>query len=216
MLRVYMRRVAHIVALSAGAVTFATSNIGSAGGTERASPDNAVTPPGYSLSKTGDVHDFDYFIGGWTTTQRRLKKVGVGSSDWEEFPAVECLTLYLGGLATVDELYMPRQNKSGLTLRTFDVNKHQWSIFWVSSTTGTLDPVPVVGGFAGGHGEFYAQDEVEKRPVKVRYMWDKLDHDHARWQQAFSYDNRTWETNWIGEFTRADATTVCERGQPKR
>jgi hypothetical protein len=187
-----------------------------ANGGEPADTGEPNLPPGYSLATTGDTHDFDYFVGGWVTKQRRLKTTGNGSSDWEEFPAVECLTSYLGGLATVDELYMPTKGKSGLTLRAFDPTKRQWSIYWVSSATGQLDPVPVVGGFRGNHGEFYGQDEVESRAVKVRYTWDKLDHDHARWQQAFSYDNKTWETNWIGEFTRADASTVCENGKPKR
>jgi hypothetical protein len=45
-----------------------------------------VLPPGYSSSRTGDMHDFDYFVGGWTTTQRRLKACGKGSNAWEEFP----------------------------------------------------------------------------------------------------------------------------------
>jgi hypothetical protein len=162
-------------------------------------------PPGYSLSKTGDMHDFDYFVGAWTTQQRRLKVRGAGSSDWEEFPAVECLTPYLDGLATVDELYMPGTKRAGLTLRAFDVEKRQWSIYWVSSATGRLDPKPVVGGFDGKHGEFYADDQQDGRPIKVRYQWNKLDNDHARWEQAFSYDNKTWETNWIADFTRADA-----------
>src|ERR1700678_1172203 len=139
-----------------------------------ASASSAVTtgtalPPGYSLSRTGDMHDFDYFVGGWTTKQRRLKARGVGSSDWEEFPATLCMSLYLGGIATVDEMYLPTKSRAGLTLRTFDVRKHQWSIYWVNSTTGTLDPIPVVGGFQGDRGEFYAQDEDNHRPVKVRY-----------------------------------------------
>jgi len=185
-------------------------------GASAADTTSGMLPPGYSTSRTGDMHDFDYFIGGWITKQQRLKVRGVGSSEWEEFPATECLTLYLGGLATVDELYMPTKNRAGLTLRTFDPEKHQWSIFWVSSVSGKLDADPVVGGFEGNHGEFYAQDEEDHRPIKVRYMWDKIDHDHARWQQAFSFDNRTWETNWIAEFTRADASKVCENGRPKR
>jgi hypothetical protein len=29
----------------------------------------------------------DYFVGGWTTKQRRLKATGVGSADWEESSA---------------------------------------------------------------------------------------------------------------------------------
>jgi hypothetical protein len=177
---------------------------------------NGPVPPGYSISRTGDVHDFDYFAGGWITKQRRLKARHVGSSEWEEFPAMECLTPYLGGMATVDELYMPDTKRAGLTLRTFDLEKRQWSIFWVSSSSGKIDLDPVVGGFQGDHGEFYAQDEDNHRPVKVRYMWDKIDHDHARWQQAFSYDDRTWETNWVADFTRADASKVCENGRPRR
>jgi hypothetical protein len=175
-----------------------------------------AVPPGYSLSQTGDMHDFDFFVGGWTTVQRRLKVRGAGGSDWEEFPAVECLTLYLGGVATVDELYMPTKKRAGLTLRAFDVEKRQWSIYWVSSATGRLDPVPVVGGFDGKRGEFYADDREDGRPIKVRYQWDKLDNDHARWEQAYSYDNKTWETNWIADFTRADTSKVCSNGQPKR
>ena len=189
--------------------------LGAAGGATADSP-GEVLPPGYSMTHTGDSHDFDYFVGGWVTKQKHLKARGVGSSDWEEFSATLCMSLYLDGLATVDEMYMPTKNRAGLTLRTFDVNKHQWSIYWVNSATGVLDAIPVVGGFQGNHGEFYASDEEDHRPIKVRYTWDKFDHDHARWQQAFSYDNRTWETNWVAEFSRADTSKTCQNGRPRR
>jgi len=56
------------------------------------------TPPGYTTNRTGDVHDFDYFAGGWTTQQRRLKARGVGSTEWEESTATLCMSLYLGGI----------------------------------------------------------------------------------------------------------------------
>jgi len=46
-------------------------------------------------------------------------------------------------------------------------------------------------------------------------MWTELDHAHARWEQAFSYDNHWWETNWIAEFTRAEPSTKCEGEHPK-
>ena len=113
-------------------------------------------PPGYTIARTGDMHDFDYFQGAWTTHQRRLKARGVGSTEWEEFPATLCMTLYLEGMATVDELYFPTKGWAGLTLRTFDVEKRQWSIYWVSSATGKLEP-PVVGGFDGDHGDSTAR-----------------------------------------------------------
>ena len=174
----------------------------------------SATPPGYTLTGTGDVHDFDYFAGAWTTHQRRLKQRGVGSNDWEEFPATLCMALYLGGMATVDELYFPTKGWSGLTLRTFDLAKHQWSIYWVSSASGKLEP-PVVGGFEGKHGAFYGEDQDNGRPVKARYTWDLRDHDHARWEQAFSYDNKSWETNWTADFVRADPATTCQGGRPR-
>ena len=171
-------------------------------------------PPGYTTARTGGTHDFDYFAGGWTTLQRRLKARGVGSSEWEEFPANLCMTLYLGGLATVDEISFPSKGWAGLTLRTFDVAGRQWSIYWISSATGRMDP-PLVGGFDGDHGEFYGEDNDNGRPVKVRFTWTKLDHDHARWEQAFSYDDRMWETNWTADFLRADPAATCEAGRPK-
>jgi hypothetical protein len=131
-------------------------------------------------------------------------------------PATLCMTLYLEGIATVDELYMPTKGVAGLSLRTFDAGKHQWSIYWVSSATGRLDPVAVVGGFEGNHGEFYAADHDGGRAIKVRYTWDIRDHEHARWEQAFSYDDRTWETNWTADFERADPARTCAGGRPRR
>jgi hypothetical protein len=167
------------------------------------------------IARTGDVHDFDFFAGAWVTRQHRLRARGVGSNDWEEFPATLCMALYLGGTANVDERYMPTKAWAGLTLRTFDLEKRQWSIYWVSSKTGTIGS-PVVGGFDGNRGEFYGDDEDNGHAVKVRYAWTKLDQNHAHWEQAFSYDRREWETNWTADFARADPVTTCEAGRPKR
>jgi hypothetical protein len=213
-MRSFLKR--RLVRFAALGFAVSASSVWPAGSALGAEARSEQVPPGFSRARTGDVHDFDYFVGGWITKQRRLKVRGAGSTDWEEFSAVECLKLYLGGMATVDELYIPSKKRAGLTLRAFDVEKHQWSIYWVSSATGRLDPVPVVGGFEGNRGEFYADDQEDGRAIRVRYLWTKLDHDHARWEQAFSYDNQSWETNWIAEFTRADASQVCEDGRPKR
>jgi hypothetical protein len=42
-----------------------------------------------------------------------------------------------------------------------------------------------------------------------------MDQDHVRWEQSFSYDNRTGETNWISAMKRANPVTTCEHGHPK-
>jgi len=183
--------------------------------TEPTSQPATSTSSGYTTKRTGTVHDFEYFTGGWTIQQHRLKARGVGSSAWDNFPATLCMSPYLGGMITVDELYVPTKGWAGLTLRTFNLAKHQWSIYWINSIDGEMG-APVVGGFDGNRGEFYGEDDDDGRPVKVRFRWNKLDHDHARWEQSFSYDDRTWETNWTADFVRADTAAVCVGGRPKR
>lgn len=169
-------------------------------------PDADPVPPGYTLARTGDVHDFDFLDGAWTVSNRRLMKRGVGSTEWDEFPAITCAQLYLGGVVDVDELRFPTKGWAGVTLRTFDLEKRQWSIYWINSRAGRLLP-PVVGGFEGDRGEFYGEDEDDGRPVKVRFVWTKHGPDRAEWEQAFSYDGRTWEVNWTNVHTRADPST---------
>ena len=173
-------------------------------------------PPGYTMSRTGSIHDFDYFVGGWATQQHYMIDRGTKGARWIDFTGTLCMQEYLGGMATVDELYMPARKSAGLTLRAFDPTKRQWSIYWVSGKTGQLGLPPVVGGFQGPRGEFYSSDTDNGQPVKVRFLWTLIDHDHARWEQAFSYDNRTWQTNWIANFTRADTAQICDSGRPKR
>jgi hypothetical protein len=187
----------------------------SAAAAQTADKSAASLPPGYTITRTGTMYDFEYFTGGWTIKQHRLKKRGVGSTEWDDFPATLCMSPYLDGMITVDELYVPTKGWAGLTLRAFNLAKHQWSIYWISSNDGELD-TPVLGGFDGNRGEFYGKDQDNGRPVKVRFKWNKLDHDHARWEQAFSYDNHSWETNWTADFVRADTAAVCVAGRPKR
>jgi len=110
------------------------------GSAASASETTDSAPPGYSTARTGGVHDFDYFAGAWTTRQHRLKARGVGSTEWEDFPATLCMTPYLGGMATVDELYMPTKDRAGLTLRTFDpeIQCPWWEALRVSTASFML------------------------------------------------------------------------------
>jgi hypothetical protein len=150
----------------------------------------------------GGVHDFDFIAGEWNVRNRRLLKRGVGSDEWTEFPATTRATPYLAGAANVDEVTFPTLGWSGLTVRTFDKVRQQWSIYWVNSNTGHLQS-PVRGGFSGDIGEFHGDDEDGGRPIKVVFDWRKLGPSRARWSQRFSYDDgRTWETNWVMELER--------------
>jgi hypothetical protein len=156
----------------------------------------------YSRAITGDVHDFDFLDGKWTMENRRLKARGVGSNDWDAFPATVRAYVLMGGVTNVDEVVFPTKGWSGTTFRHFDLEKRQWSIYWVNTRTGKMDS-PQVGGFDGDIGLFYGEDTDEGRPVKVVYKWTRVGPDGARWEQAFSYDDgKTWETNWVNEHRR--------------
>ena len=174
----------------------------------------AQAQPGYSTAVTGDVHDFDYFAGAWTLTQRELKDRSVANDDWDRFTATGCLTSYLDGMMQVGEYYLPTKG-AGVTMMTFDALKHQWAIRSMSGRTGKMD-AGVFGGFNGNTGYFYGPDMDRGRPIKVRQTWTEVDHDHARWEEAWSYDDKTWVTNWVAEFTRIDPATACVGGRPKR
>ena len=168
-------------------------------------------PPGYSTSLKGGIHDFDFLLGAWTTQQKHLKAFAAGSGEWVEAPANQhCAIPYLNGQAIVDQSHFPNKDPAGMFLFTFNPVQLQWAIRWVSAKTGEVDP-PYVGGFQGLRGEFYGDDEYKGRPIKVRIIWTNPDRDHARWEQSFSYDDRTWELNWVSDFTRADPTGICPK-----
>ncbi|MFP2899797.1 hypothetical protein [Corallococcus sp. 4LFB] len=153
---------------------------------------------------TGDVHDFDFLMGEWTCVNRRLKQRLTGSDDWDVFTSRMRCQPHLGGLSNVEETVFER-GFSGMALRLYDVRERRWSIHWIDSRHAVLQP-PVHGGFTGDHGRFYGEDTDGGRPVQVVFHWTRQGSDKARWEQAFSLDGETWETNWVMEFTRVAAT----------
>jgi hypothetical protein len=161
---------------------------------------NSTSAPGNELP-TGDVHDFDFFVGNWESTNRRLRKRWVGSNDWETFPCTIRCESRMNGVVNIDEGVFPTKGWSGMTLRVFNQKTHQWALYWINSSTGELFP-PVVGGFSGDRGEFWGDDTDEGRPIKVVFRWTRLGPDAARWQQAFSINGKEWETNWIIDHRR--------------
>ena len=88
-----------------------------------------------------------------------------------------------------------KQPYEGLTVRLFNPKTKLWSLYWVDSNLGEMDP-PVVGSFEGNIGKFFCKDTFEGKPILVVFIWDRTDKDNPVWSQAFSPDNgRTWEMN---------------------
>jgi hypothetical protein len=91
-----------------------------------------------------------------------------------------------------------------MSLRLYNPRTRQWSIYWASNRIDGLEP-PVVGSFENGVGVFEGRQELDGRPILVRFTWSSITRSSARWEQAFSPDDgKTWETNWIMTMTRID------------
>jgi len=148
-------------------------------------------------------HDFDFQTGRWRIRNERLVKRLAECTEWETFESTNRAWLLPGGLGNMDEYATDHwPGFVGLSLRLYDPRTRQWSIYWASNQKGTLDP-PVVGSFANGVGVFEGRDELDGRPIVMRFVWSGITDTAARWEQAFSPDEgRTWETNWIMTMTR--------------
>jgi hypothetical protein len=150
-------------------------------------------------SKTSSHHDFDFLTGKWKMDNQRLKTRLKNSNEWESFESLdENYGPILKGIGNMDIYKATFSGKpmEGLTLRLFNPQTRLWSLYWVASTTGVLDP-PVIGSFEGNIGRFYCKDVYQGTPVLVMFHWDKTDKDNPVWSQAFSADNGlTWEWNW--------------------
>lgn len=139
---------------------------------------------------------------------RYLKQRLANCAEWAEFSGVTVTRKILGGFGNIDDntLDKPAGAYRAVTLRSFDPQTRQWSIWWLDGRApGQLD-TPMRGSFENGVGLFYADDVFDGRPIRVRFIWTQDDGEGPRWEQAFSADDgANWETNWIMRFTRTEA-----------
>ena len=157
------------------------------------------------LQNEATASDFDFWFGSWEVRNRWLRRRLAGSDDWEEFDATVVARPLLGGVGNEDEFRTDHAGGFiGMSFRFFDPERRRWSIYWADSRRpGELDP-PVFGTFSGDVGVFDGEDVNRGRPILVRFTWSGITTPTPRWEQAFSDDGgRTWETNWVMDFTRA-------------
>jgi hypothetical protein len=155
------------------------------------------------------ARDFDFLMGSWTVHNRRLRERLKGSTTWDEFEATNVSRPLPDGIGNED-VYRTEYagGFTGMAFRFFDKAKGQWSIYWADSRYGVLEP-PVVGSFEGDGGRFEGSDVFEGRPIRVRFIWSRITTPTPRWEQAFSADGgKTWETNWVMDFTRSEGVTA--------
>lgn len=155
------------------------------------------------MNATGGASDFDFFIGRWSVVNEQLKKRFCGCDEWDTFAATSVCRKLLGGLAHIDEIDIPAKAMSGINLAAFNPGERIWSLHWMDNKSLVFFP-PLTGRFENGIGTFHGDDTDGGRPVGVRFLW-MSSATAPRWEQAFSIDGgKSWETNWVMKFTRAD------------
>ncbi len=149
--------------------------------------------------------DFDFFFGAWRVEHRRLKQWLAGCTEWGTFGGNCTVQPILGGQGNLDDnvIELPAGSYRAITLRAFDPATERWAIWWLDARHPHSLDVPMIGHFTDGVGTFFADDTIDGRAIKVRFLWTDITKTGCRWQQAFSSDGgASWETNWIMNFTR--------------
>jgi len=158
-------------------------------------------------------HDFDFEIGTWKIHLKRLEHRLVGSTTWVEFDGTSVTRKVWDGRANLEEFETDSPvggHVEGLTLRLYDPQTHQWSLYWATSKSGSMGP-PTIGEFKNGRGEFFDTEPSgpNGKAVLVRFIWSKTDTNSPHFEQSFSEDGgKTWEVNWITDQTRVKDEAV--------
>ena len=170
-------------------------------------PKSQLSANASTAAQRDGSHDFDFLIGDWKAHVHRLPERLKGSNVWIEYDGISNHKKLLDSNANFEEFDVSSPDKKlrikAQTLRLYNPESHQWSIYLVDLDRGTLEVPPVVGQFNGKHGEFYNQQIWEGRAVLVRYVWLDISPKSSRMEQSFSADGgKTWEVNWICELSR--------------
>ena len=150
--------------------------------------------------------DFDPLLGSWKYHLKRRLHPLTGSTTWVEFEGTGVCYKVWDGRAELETIEVdgPTGHIEGLTLRTYNPQSHQWSLYWANSKDGKIVP-PQIGEFRDGRGEFYAQDILDGKSIFVRFVWTGMHTESPHFEQSFSNDGgKTWEVNWITDQTRVN------------
>jgi hypothetical protein len=158
-------------------------------------------------SRAGDgQHDFDFELGSWKIHLKKVMHPLSGSNSWIEFDGTSVTRKVWDGRSQIEEFETDNPTTGhieGLTLRLYNPQTHQWSLYWANSKDGAMAP-PQIGQFKNGVGEFYGQDTLNGKLIFVRFVWSRTQTSSPHFEQSFSDDGgKTWEVNWITDQVRA-------------
>jgi hypothetical protein len=167
--------------------------------------DAAKTGVQHTPAERDGQHDFDFEVGNYKIHLKRLLHPLTGSTSWVEFDGTSVTRKVWDGRAQLEEFETDSPaagHIEGLTLRLYNPQSHQWSLYWATSKGGPIYP-PQIGEFKNGRGEFFGQDTLNGKAIFIRFVWSDTTTNTPHFEQSFSDDGgKTWEVNWITDQTR--------------
>lgn len=173
---------------------------------EAQQPASATTSDVTEKGENSGQNDFDFEIGTWKTSLKRLKDPLSGSVTWINYDGTSIVSKVCNGLANLVELDVEGSagRITGASLRLFNPQTKQWSLNYANMRDGSL-AIPAVGSFKNGRGEFFNEDTFNGKKILVRFVISGITANSCHFEQAFSADNgKTWEINWIADDTRIE------------
>lgn len=174
-------------------------------GSAQTNADPTRTPTEQTADAHDGQHDFDFEFGSWKVQLKRLLHPLAGSNSWVELDGTSIVRKVWDGRANLGELQVTNGDGhiEGLSLRLYNPQTHEWSIYWASSRDGSLGMPPMIGQFRNGRGEFFDQELFNGASIQARFIFSDVSPTSFRLEQAFSADGgKTWEPNWIANFSR--------------
>jgi hypothetical protein len=133
--------------------------------------------------------DFDFVVGRWSVELRRLRKPLSGSDEWDVYTGWSEGRPLWDGRANIDEFRVycaaTDTHLDGVTLRLYNPETREWSLYWANGANGVLAMPPTVGRFTDAGGEFFDEEEYAGQPIIVRYQWSDLSSASAQFEQAW-------------------------------
>jgi hypothetical protein len=194
-----------------GGKTWETNFVANLTRADEATAAQHVAPPADSKNAPALSHDFDFALGTWNEKTTRLLHPLTGSTEWIDMNGKSVTRTFWNGRGNYTELESdgPSGHLQLLALRLYNPESKQWSVLFATSGVGVLGMPPVFGQFAGQRGEFFGGDTLNGRAILIRFTFTNLSPDTMRSEQAFSADGgKTWETNWINNYTRTQTATT--------
>jgi hypothetical protein len=174
-------------------------------GSAQTQSDANQTPTEQTADSHDGQHDFDFEFGSWKVQLKRLLHPLAGSNSWVELDGTSIVRKVWDGRANLGELDVTNGDGhiEGLSLRLYNPQTHEWSIYWANSKDGDLGMPPMIGQFRNGRGEFFDQELFNGASIQARFIFSDVSPTSFRLEQAFSADGgKTWEPNWIANFSR--------------